>query len=244
MIMRQTTQSLLEQSHYSEYSPTAGPQKRLENSSQIVSQNSVPSLIGPRTDKDEAQNEPPEVITMPTQSSSENTMRLSNAPVLLSTGRSGACSLSCRCACHRRRSLRSPQCLRHVLGSLFVGYEVSPWFAVPCSDPICQVNKLRFSYTYAFPRWLLSRVVQVFITYNHASGPESILRIMRVRESGSGPFAIYQAIERDSFYRTSLREIATMIENAEASVLDVTPQGWTLLHVRKCPLLHYVVLWL
>ncbi len=69
------------------------------------------------------------------------------------------CDSACVCACHRRSRFGSPNFLNAVLGSLFVGYQASPRSAQRCNRHVCQLRSRRITYTYAFPQWLLNRVL-------------------------------------------------------------------------------------
>ncbi len=55
----------------------------------------------------------------------------------------GSCNLGCVCTCHKSRRFRSPPFLNRVIGSVFVGYRLSPIFTFPCSDLDCQMSTSR-----------------------------------------------------------------------------------------------------
>ena len=194
--------------------------------------------------------DPPDNVTHPSDNTALNTTsaivpypksRHSGSSVQLTLASTENCTLDCCCSCHKNRFTRSPQFLTRVLGSLFLGYRAAPWFAQPCNDPLCRAGTVQVSYVYVFPQWLLSRALQASVAYNHARGPELILRMMRVRDYGTGAFGILDASEKFPS-KSEFLSVKASIDNAESSVLDVTPAGWTLLHVSRVAYLnqHYV----
>ena len=132
------------------------------------------------------------------------------------------CSLECSCACHRRNRLKSPDVLRPVLGSLNVGYKASPWPSQKCDKKYCRSQETKI--TYAFPQWLLRRAISVSMAYAHPQGPDLCLRMIRVR---SGDANIFTAV-----YRGTCNHIQRLLDDNEASVLDVDPAHNTALQVR------------
>lgn len=98
------------------------------------------------------------------------------------------CDLACRCVCHRRSQFKSPRSLNDLLGSLFVGYQTSPWSAQTCSNSDCRRRSKKLTYIYAFPQWLLARILLVNMAYDQSKGPEFSLRVMRVRPFHTGIF--------------------------------------------------------
>lgn len=132
------------------------------------------------------------------------------------------CSLDCGCACHRRNRLRSPNVLNTVLGTLFVGYQASPWLAQGCNKMFCQSRSTKIDY--AFPRWFLRRAISLTMGYGHPGGLEFSARMMSVRP---GDADIFIAV-----FRGASNHIEKLIHDGKASVFDVDPAGNTALHVR------------
>ena len=132
------------------------------------------------------------------------------------------CSLECNCACHRRNRLKSPDILRPVLGSLFVGYKASPGSSQKCDKGCCRSQATNI--TYAFPQWLVRRAISVSMAYSYPQGPDLCLRMMRVRP---GDANIFTAVYRGTCYH-----IQRLLHDNEASVLDVDPMHNTALLVR------------
>lgn len=140
------------------------------------------------------------------------------------------CDSACGCVCHRRSQFRSPRSLNALLGSLFVGYQTSPWSAQMCSNSDCRRRSKKLTYVYAFPRWFLARILLVNLAYDRSKGPELILRVMRVRPCDTG---IFGQLRREGPNEESMvNHMKRLLSDGEVSVLDVDPQGNTVLHVR------------
>ena len=148
---------------------------------------------------------------------------------LFSVTSSRSCSLDCLCVCHKIKFARSPSFLNNTIGSLFIGYRIRPWCTQACNDPQCRAGNACFTYIYAFPPWLIKRALFASITYTYSSGPELVLRIMRVRSLRAPAFSwVYDCFGESNPCQSVLKGL---MDNAEASVLDVTNDGRTLLHV-------------
>lgn len=137
-----------------------------------------------------------------------------------------SCGSQCQCLCHKQTPFRSPAWLSSFLGSLFVSRN----FLRACNSKGCQADMRRVAYTYAFPLWFLDRVLNASITTTTARGPELLIRLMRVRAPGSAIFTwSISGMLRD--YATEMVE--KMFNDGAASVLDITSNGLTALHVWK-----------
>ena len=174
-----------------------------------------PSLI-PHTSRDQA------AALFPSRKQS-----LSNTiPIKLARS---SCDSACGCVCHRRSQFKSSRSLNALLGSLFVGYQASPWSTQTCSNSNCRQRSKKLTYVYAFPRWFLARILVVDMAYSQSKGPELCLRVMRVRPCHTGGFAIIGSnLSEDN----KLRHFKRLLNEGEISVLDVSAQGVTTLHVR------------
>ena len=138
-----------------------------------------------------------------------------------------ACNMNCRCSCHKKGSLKSPKFLTTILGSIMVGYSAIPLVAQRCNDSSCKGQSTNITYTYAFPEWFVSRVVYFNYKNEQLRAPEWCLRIVRVRPDDA---AIFFAVE-DEREGHVLEYTKRLLLAGEASVLDVNPQGTTLLKV-------------
>ena len=137
------------------------------------------------------------------------------------------CNVNCRCSCHKKGSLKSPKFLTTILGSIMVGYNAIPGLAQRCNDSSCKGQSTNITYTYAFPEWFVSRVLYVNFKKEQLKGPELCLRVARVRPRDA---AIFIAME-DEREEHVLEYTKGLLLAGEASVLDVNPQGMTLLQV-------------
>ena len=133
-----------------------------------------------------------------------------------------SCELHCDCTCHRRLRFRSPRFLDAVFGTLFLGYQASPWFAKGCRNGRCRRSSTRLQYM--FPKWFVKRSVALTIACSQPEGPELILRVLRLRPDNAFVFVCAQYGYHD--------ELQRLLENGEASLLDVDRYSRTALHVR------------
>ena len=147
-------------------------------------------------------------------------------PIKLTSNR---CDSACGYVCHRRCQFKSPRGLNALLGSLFVGYQASPWSSQMCSNSGCRQRSKKLTYVYAFPQWFLARILVVDMAYSQSKGPELCLRSMRVRSSVTGGFGILLARLSE---HNRLHHFKRLINDGQISVLDVEEQGITILHVR------------
>ena len=133
-----------------------------------------------------------------------------------------SCESHCDCTCHRRLRFRSPRFLDTVFGTLFLGYQASPWFAQGCRNGRCRRSSTRLQYM--FPKWFVKRSVALTIACSQPKGPELTLRVLRLRPDNAFVFACAQYGYHD--------ELQRLLENGEASLLDVDRYNRTALHVR------------
>ena len=160
--------------------------------------------------------------------SSSRSVSLSNTISIMLTRNS--CDSACGCVCHRRSQFRSPRSLNALLGSLFIGYQASPWSAQTCNNSGCQQRSKKLTYVYAFPQWFLARILVVDMAYSQSRAPELCLRVMRVRPRYTGGFSILQsALSNDD----QVHRIERLLNKGEASVLDVDEFNITMLQVRS-----------
>ena len=141
------------------------------------------------------------------------------------TGKS--CNVNCRCACHKKSSLKSPKFLMTLLGSIMVGYNAIPGLAQRCNDSSCKGHSTNITYTYTFPEWFVSRVLYFNFKNEQLRGPELCLRVARVRPFTTDIFLV-MGDDRDE---NALQQTKRLLLAGEASVLDVDPRGDSLLVV-------------
>ena len=133
-----------------------------------------------------------------------------------------SCGSRCDCTCHRKLRFRSPGFLDAVFGTLFLGYQASPWFSQGCRNGRCRRSSTRVQYM--FPTWFVKRSVALTIACSQPKGPELILRISRLRPDSAFVFVCAQMGYYD--------ELKRLLENGEASVVDIDGHNNTALSVR------------
>ena len=133
-----------------------------------------------------------------------------------------SCGTYCDYTCHRKFRFRSPDFLDAVFGTLFLGYQASPWFAQGCRNGRCRRSSTRLQYM--FPKWFVKRSVALTIACSQPKGPELILRVLRSRPDDAFVFVCAQNGYHD--------ELRRLLENGEASLLDVHEYNQTALNVR------------
>ena len=154
-----------------------------------------------------------------------NALQMATPKSFKITGKS--CHVNCRCFCHKKGSLKSPKFLTTILGSIMVGYKAIPGLAQKCNDSSCKGQSTNITYTYAFPEWFISRVVYFNFKNEQLKGPELCLRVVRVRAYDANIFIASQ----DDREELALEHNKRLLLAGEASVLDVNPNGESLLSV-------------
>ena len=144
------------------------------------------------------------------------------------------CEQDCSCTCHQGGRIRSPPYLSTILGSLLIGYTAQPSMTCTSESYDCRGRSTCITYTYAFPRWLLDKMVACRIAYDRSRGPELCVRLLRVRSGHEYIFWV-ASIRTSSTDKTSIRHIKYLLTNGKASVLDVDPYGRTALQVSSKP---------
>ena len=144
------------------------------------------------------------------------------------------CEQDCSCTCHQGGRIRSPRYLSTILGSLLIGYTAQPGMTCICNSYDCRGRSTCITYTYAFPRWLLDRIIACSIAYDRSRGPELCVRLLRVRSGHEYIFWVATMRTSDTD-KTSIHHIKYLLTNGEASVLDVDPYGRTALQVSSKP---------
>ena len=134
------------------------------------------------------------------------------------------CEADCRCTCHSYTQLRNPKVLSTLLGFLLIRFRSFKSLQQSCNDERCRARVSSATCVYAFPHWLLDRVISLTYSYEMAKGPELVLRVMRVRTFPN------KWIMPDPYYDRNVEEVKHLLDVGKASVLDVDEKGYTLLH--------------
>lgn len=94
------------------------------------------------------------------------------------------CSAICRCICHKRRRLCTPQSTRDWLGGLSVTFsEVGP-LSSDCTVPSCARSlSPSASVDVTLPSWLASNMISIWLKAAPVQGPELLLRSRRIIET-------------------------------------------------------------
>lgn len=134
------------------------------------------------------------------------------------------CKTWCSCACHSQGKLRTPQRLRGVLGSLFVGYSGMPGLTPACDDRTCRRRaSLAMDLVYYFPVWFLSRAFALNFSLTTFGGPELMVRMPRMVSWGTPLWRL----ARDG----DLPNVQILFSKGVASPYDVNAYGQSALHV-------------
>lgn len=138
-----------------------------------------------------------------------------------------ACTPWCSCLCHKESSIRTPQLLDRIIGTLFVGYSGLPRSMPQCNQKSCHLRAQPRAYaTYYFPRWFLSRVVLFMMTYTPLAGPVATLKVQRTVPGSADIFTFAK--------NGDVARMKSLFENGLASPHDVHAEsGVTALHVRE-----------
>ena len=148
------------------------------------------------------------------------------------------CDISCRCPCHSITQIRSPKLLHAFLGSFFLRYRAYPSLKQACGVR-CRARADRVTCVYAFPPLLLKLAISIFYSCAVIKGPELLLRVMRRRPYGKIKLLL------NGSQSHALKEIQTMLDCGEASVLDIDNYGFTILHMavirRRWKLAHMLI---
>jgi len=134
------------------------------------------------------------------------------------------CRQPCSCQCHRSSKLKTPDFLRQVTGQLFVGYAGISNFTLPCNEHACaQRQKALVRIQYSFPVWSLIQRMLTLVSYSGGTrGPEKVLRMSRIRPGLDEVFIQVQS--------GNLSRLQQIFRKGDASPLDASDTGWTLLH--------------
>ena len=149
-----------------------------------------------------------------------NQRQLNSAPIVQLI--QDSCNTGCHCPCHSNKQIRSPKLLRAFLGSFLLSYCTYPSLKQACSVR-CRARAGGIACSYVFPPLLLDRAISISYSCALAKGPELLLRVMRKRD-----FAFfYNLVSGPHSYAS--KELKSMLDCGEASVLDIDEHGDTML---------------
>ena len=134
------------------------------------------------------------------------------------------CRRPCSCQCHRSSKFKTPDFLRQVAGQLLIGYVGIPSITSACNEHACaKRQKAAVRVQYYFPVWsLIQRMLTLVSLSGGAYGPEKILRMSRIRPGLDEVFIQVQS--------GNVRRLQQLFVQGDASPLDASDTGWTLLH--------------
>ena len=134
------------------------------------------------------------------------------------------CRRPCSCQCHRSSKLKTPDFLRQITGQLLVGYAGISSFTLPCNEHACaQRQKALVRIQYSFPFWSFIQQMLTVVSYAGGTrGPEKILRMSRIRPGLDEVFLQVQS--------GNISRLQQLFVKGDASPLDASDTGWTLLH--------------
>ena len=148
----------------------------------------------------------------------------STVSVQISHRQKSQCWRPCSCQCHRSSKIKTPDFLRQVTGQLLIGYAGIPSITPACNEHACaKRQKATVRVQYYFPIWsLIQRMFTLVSLSGGAYGPEKILRMSRIRPGLDEVFIQVQS--------GNVRRLQQLFMQGDASPLDASDTGWTLLH--------------
>ena len=138
---------------------------------------------------------------------------------------------SCTCCCYPKSRIQITEVLRSMIGSMSISY-FGGQISRRCQQASCG-RKLptTLNLTYYFPRWLLTKVVSVSLSFDPAGSPSMSLQMPHIRPDTSKIFHLATAGD--------IGGMKTMFESGLASPNDVSYTfGYSVLHVCIIPWQH------
>lgn len=124
------------------------------------------------------------------------------------------CLSVCRCACHKRRRLCTPQSTRDWFGSLSVTFSEIGTLSSDCTVSSCARNlSPSASISVTLPSWLASSIISVWLKSAPIEGPKLLLRSSRIIETPA-----YYTAEQGNL--TALRQLYA---EGRAGIHDANP---------------------
>ena len=134
------------------------------------------------------------------------------------------CQRSCSCRCHTQGQWRSHPILRHLIGSLLLGYSRTPQVIPDCDKPSCQRHqRIIANVFYVFPQWFIKWVLVIAISYAKRNGMGINLRAGRMRSSADVAWTYVG--------HGDLTMVQYLFKKGEASPFDIAESGLSMLHV-------------
>ncbi|KAF2245542.1 hypothetical protein BU26DRAFT_71007 [Trematosphaeria pertusa] len=136
-----------------------------------------------------------------------------------------ACEPFCSCQCHVSSQLRTPQWVKHILGSMTFHGNTSVFLSRrPCNKSCRRSGPSSLQFTYFAPAWTLLRSFNFYVKAQCLRGPDFNIRMPRVIPYHTDVWAVIEL--------GKLLTLKEMIERGATSPFDVNPSGKSLLHVR------------
>lgn len=132
-----------------------------------------------------------------------------------------ACPKSCRCQCHKRRTIQLPSSLRYWLGALHISVANSRYLQLPCTVPSClELADLSATIQYTFPSWFAAAMISAHYKRTVWGSVDHLIRVVQV-------------VETDAFSFTrkgDLLSLRDLYSEGRASIHDVSAiSGYTAL---------------
>lgn len=137
-----------------------------------------------------------------------------------------SCSELCMCHCHKSTSLNSPQWMKGLIGSIFIGYSGVPLAKRrPCTEKVClKEHQTLLKVSYFFPTWFMGRMLVFRDRYSPLDGHSISVRTPRTLD-GNAP-AVWAAVHGN------VESMRDLFAKGMASPFDVDDLGQSLLGVR------------
>ena len=136
--------------------------------------------------------------------------------VTFNCNRAVTCDRHCSCVCHSSHRYKSPEVLKKLLGSLFVGYTGLPISASICKSNKCSNHAFRsVKASYIFPFWFVMKTLDLVFKSSYASGPCISLSVRNRVIMGAGINIVSLARNGDT------SGIMKLLERQKASITDV-----------------------
>jgi ankyrin repeat protein len=131
------------------------------------------------------------------------------------------CPKSCRCQCHKRRTLQLPSSLRYWLGTLNVSVANPRYIQLPCNVPRCRRRAdMSVTIQYVFPSWFAAEMISAYYKRTTWGSVDRLIRVVQI-------------VETDAFCFTrkgNLPSLRDLYSKGRASIHDVSPMsGYTAL---------------
>ena len=111
-------------------------------------------------------------------------------PASHNRSRSSSCPKSCQCVCHYRRNISLFQITQRWTGAFFISHTGRLWLRPVCTIRGCRgLSTTAINIRYTCPAWLASRIVSAWLKSTPLTGPELLLRTVRLIRTDAYAFA-------------------------------------------------------